>query len=317
MSVPGERPSDRPGDRPGERSGRHAAGSAETGVIHDIGYRHYRGARLGRSAIVRSLYVDSLRGAFGIGRSAKSKISPFLLLALICVPALAVAIILNVTPVQELPFPLPSYASFVYPLLVLYVGGQAPASVSRDLRFGVTSLYFSRPLRRTDYVAAKFAALTTAVAAVLLLPLLILLSGALLSELPRDDSLVGFAQSLLGVVLLAPMIAGIALAIASVTPRRGLGVAAVVAVLVILWAVQGAVQGIMTDQGRDDIAWWAQLISPGTIVDGLAAWAFDIEAASGAAPQGAAGMLWIAAVVVLACGAFAFLHLRYRKVSVS
>lgn len=310
MSVPGDLP-------PPPHPGRHAAGPAETGVIHDIGYRHYRGSRLGRSAIVRSLYLDSLRGAFGLGRSTKSKISPFLLLALVCVPAMVAAIVANVSATTELPFPLPSYASFVYPLLILYVGGQAPASVSRDLRFRVTSLYFSRPLRRGDYVVAKFAALTTAVVIVIVLPLLILLGGILLSEVPRGETLTSFAQALLGVVLLAPTLAGIALAIASVTPRRGLGVAAVVAVLIILWGVQGAVQGIMTEQGREDLAWWAQLISPGTIVDGLTAWLFDIDPASGAVPDGAAGALWIVAVLVLAAGAFGFLQLRYRKVSVS
>ena len=50
--------------------------------IHNIGYRHYDGPRLGAGFIGRSLYVDTLRGAFGLGRSAKSKIMPFVLLAL-------------------------------------------------------------------------------------------------------------------------------------------------------------------------------------------------------------------------------------------
>ena len=34
-----------------------------TGQIHDIGYRHYDGPRLGAGFISRSLYVDTLRGA--------------------------------------------------------------------------------------------------------------------------------------------------------------------------------------------------------------------------------------------------------------
>ena len=40
---------------------------AETGVIHDIGYRRYTGRRLGRAQIVRALYWHSLRSAFGLG----------------------------------------------------------------------------------------------------------------------------------------------------------------------------------------------------------------------------------------------------------
>ncbi len=287
------------------------------GVIHDIGYRHYDGVRLGRWPVVRALFLDSLRGAFGLGRSARSKIAPFLLLAVMSVPALVVAIALNVTTASELPFPMPTYAAFIYPLLILYVGGQAPASVSRDLRFRVTTLYFSRPLRRSDYVGAKYAALTCAVVVVLLVPLLILLGGGLLSEVPAREVLQSFGQGVVGVVLLAAMVAGIGLAIASVTPRRGMGVAAVVAVLIILWALQGAVQSLIQEQGRDDIAWWTQLGSPLTVVDGLTGWAFDIPSASGLAPEGSAGLVWIAAVALVVGGSAGFLLARYRKVSVT
>ena len=46
--------------------------SAETGVIHDIGYRRYTGPRLGRAQIARALYWHSLRSAFGIGRGDKA-----------------------------------------------------------------------------------------------------------------------------------------------------------------------------------------------------------------------------------------------------
>ena len=46
--------------------------TARAGAIHDIGYRHYDGARLGASYIRRSLFVETLRGAYGLGRSARS-----------------------------------------------------------------------------------------------------------------------------------------------------------------------------------------------------------------------------------------------------
>jgi ABC-2 type transport system permease protein len=49
---------------------------ARAGVIHDIGYRHYEGPRLGRAAIARALGWHSLRSAFGVGRGAKAKIIP-------------------------------------------------------------------------------------------------------------------------------------------------------------------------------------------------------------------------------------------------
>ena len=47
--------------------------NTRTGVIHDIGYRHYDGPRLGASYIRRALYVETLRGAYGLGRSARRR----------------------------------------------------------------------------------------------------------------------------------------------------------------------------------------------------------------------------------------------------
>ena len=63
-------------------------GAAESGVIHDIGYRHYDGERGGRPAIRRAMYVESARGAYGLGRAGRTKVMPALLLAAICLPAL-------------------------------------------------------------------------------------------------------------------------------------------------------------------------------------------------------------------------------------
>ena len=60
-------------------AGSGAPGTA--GVIHDLGYRHYDGPRLGRGAIIRALYWHSLRSAYGIGRGAKAKIVPILTFA--------------------------------------------------------------------------------------------------------------------------------------------------------------------------------------------------------------------------------------------
>ena len=58
-----------------------------TSVIHDIGYRHYDGPRLGRAYAVRSLYLHGLRAAYGLGRPAKAKIMPFFLFAIMLLPA--------------------------------------------------------------------------------------------------------------------------------------------------------------------------------------------------------------------------------------
>ena len=44
---------------------------AAAGAIYDIGYRNYEGARLGRGYAFRTLYVHSLRTAFGLGRGGR------------------------------------------------------------------------------------------------------------------------------------------------------------------------------------------------------------------------------------------------------
>jgi ABC-2 type transport system permease protein len=147
--------------RSGEAHGRHSAGS-EQGVIHDIGYRHYKGRRLGRGYVTRSLFVDSLRGAYGLGRSARSKVMPMLLGALMCLPALVIVIVVNATAADRLPLAYTDYALRLQTVVAIFVAAQAPQSVSRDLRFHTMPLYLSRPPRRVDYVLAKYAAMTSA-----------------------------------------------------------------------------------------------------------------------------------------------------------
>ncbi|CAM5634428.1 hypothetical protein SANTM175S_07593 [Streptomyces antimycoticus] len=72
-------------------------------VIHNIGYRHYDGPRLGRAYARRSLFSQSLRGAYGLGRSAKSKVAPMLLFAVMCMPASIIVAVAIATKVDELP----------------------------------------------------------------------------------------------------------------------------------------------------------------------------------------------------------------------
>ena len=59
--------------------------------------------------------------------------------------------------------------------------------MSRDLRFRVAPLYFSRPLSRQQYVQAKYAGMATAVFILMAMPITLLLAGAMLAELPVRD----------------------------------------------------------------------------------------------------------------------------------
>ena len=213
------------------------------GAIHDIGYRHYDGPRLGRGYIRKSLFAESLRGSYGFGRSTRSKVMPILLLAGICLPALIISIVTSAFGADRLPITYTSYPFRVQVVIAIFVAAQAPAIMSRDLRYRVISLYFSRPLDRADYVLAKYAAMVSALFVLIALPLTILFLGALLAKLPVRDNLPDYLRAMAAAVLYALVIAGIGLLVAAMTPRRGLGVAAVISVLLILSGVQLAVVG--------------------------------------------------------------------------
>ena len=293
-----------------------ASPASDAGVIHDIGYRHYDGPRLGRAYVRRSLFLESARGGFGLGRSARSKIVPLGLLVVMSLPALVSVAITAIVGLDSLPIGFESYVLSLQVIVGVYVAAQAPASVSRDLRFGVLPLHFSRPMERRDYVSAKFAAMVADVAVLLAVPLTILLAGTFLVRLPVGENLLDYAQALGGALLLAVLLSGIGLVIASVTPRRGLGVAAIVTVLLVLSGVQAAVSSILEVEGLRTAAGWAGLLSPVTLVEGVAATLLRFESDVPIGPPGAvggAGFVLAYLLVVAAC-VLALLR-RYRKVS--
>src|SRR5687767_2882857 len=95
------------------------------GVTHDIGYRHHDGPRGNRSHIRRALFLDSLRGAFGLGRSGRSKVMPMLLFAVMCVPALGIVAVTGVTGATELVAGYPSYLLNLQLVISIFVAAQA------------------------------------------------------------------------------------------------------------------------------------------------------------------------------------------------
>lgn len=292
------------------------AGADASSAIHDIGYRHYDGPRLGRGYIRRSLFVESARGAYGLGRTGRAKVVPMLLAVAMVLPALVIVVATTVTGAPDLVSGYGSYALILQLVIAIYVAGQAPASVSRDLRFAVTPLYFSRPMERVDYVSAKFAAMAAAIFALVAAPLTVLFVGALLADLPLSEQLPGYLRALAGGLLLALVLAGIGLVIASITPRRGLGVAAVIAVLMVLAAVQGTAQGIAYEQGARTAAMYLGLISPFTLVAGIETALLGAETTEWYTPTDVGpGLVFAGVAVLIVVACYAALLRRYRKVS--
>jgi ABC-2 type transport system permease protein len=292
--------------------------ASHAGAIHDIGYRHYDGPRLGTTYIGRSLFVHSLRGAFGLGRSARTKVMPMLLVVVMALPAFIIAAIAIFGGGDDLPLEYTAYPLNLSIIVSIFVASQAPQSVSRDLRYGVVALYFSRPLSRHAYVQAKLLAMTAALFLLLALPLVLLYGGALLGQMAFWDNTRGFLIALVGAAMYAVVLAAIGLLIAAFTPRRGLGVAAIVAVLVVLSGVWGTVAGIAQEQNKDTLTGYAGLISPFTLVDGLQASLLRAKPTTDAGPPGfTGGVVYTLAAIALVAACYGLLVRRYRKISVS
>ncbi|WP_329456938.1 ABC transporter permease [Streptomyces sp. NBC_01497] len=291
-------------------------GADATTRIHNIGYRNYDGARLGRSYARRSLYTQSLRGAFGLGRSGKSKVLPMILFAVMCLPAALVVAVAVVTHAKNLSVEYTRYAILLQAVIGLFLAAQAPQSVSRDLRFRSVPLYFSRPIERRDYVLAKFGAMSTALFVLTAAPVVILYIGALLAKLDFADQTKGFGEGLVSVAVLSLLFGGIGLVLAALTPRRGFGVAAVIATLVISYGAVSTVQVIVWAGTPSSAVSWLGLFSPITLVDGFQT-AFLGASSSfpgGMGPGAGTGVVYLLVILGLVAGSYGVLMRRYREV---
>ncbi|MER8042638.1 ABC transporter permease [Streptomyces sp. NPDC094032] len=286
--------------------------------IHNIGYRGYDGARLGRPAARRALFSQSLRGAYGLGRSAKSKVLPMLLFAVMCVPALIIVAVAVFTKSSKLAIEYTQYAIFLQMVIAIFVASQAPQSVSRDLRFRTVPLYFARPIERVDYVLAKYGAMASAMFILTASPLLILWIGSLLAKMDFAEQTKMLGEGLVSVALLSLLFGGIGLVMAALTPRRGFGVAAVIATLVISYGAVSTLQGIAYGTDNIGAVKWIGLFSPITLIGGVQdAFLGAPTAAPGgeaAAPGTAVGLIYLLVVLALIAGSYGVLMRRYRKV---
>lgn len=291
-------------------------GVANDSVIHDIGFRHYDGPRLGRGWAFRSLLYETLRGAFGLGRPAKVKIMPWILIGMFTIPAIVIVAVVVLTGQQELPLTYTQYPLAISLLVTIFLAGRAPYAVSRDLRDGIMPLYLSRPIRRQDYVYAKLLGLASAVWIFIATPVTILFIGALLAKFPVRDAIFGWLGGLLMAAVLSILITSIALVLASLTKRKGLGVAAVIATLVLLNGFTSILIGVVGAQGSETTASYFAVLEPYILVDALAgAWLGTETLYPYASTNTALSTLYFtAALVVIVAGAVAILLRRFKKV---
>ena len=134
-----------------------------SGVIHDLGYRHYDGPRDGTPTIARTLYLTGVRHCFGLGRSGRSKVLPFVLLGMSLLPAAIVVGVVVLTGLSQLPVSYADYTNQTQLLVSLFAAAQAPVLFSRDLRHRSIVLYLARPLAAPVFALVRWLSLTVAV----------------------------------------------------------------------------------------------------------------------------------------------------------
>jgi ABC-2 type transport system permease protein len=257
---------------------------------------------------VRSLYVHSLRTAFGLGRSAKAKILPVGILALGCVAALVLVVVSSQLPSSVITYVgIASTFSYGVTAFVAVVG---PELVSRDLRNSLLPLYFSRPITRSDYALAKLGALASAVFVVFAAPMLIMFIGVSFSDkngfsgILSDSGLL--LQGLLAALIHSIVFAALALPLASVTGRRVFATGMIIAVFLLT----APVSGVLAEVSTGSLSSLAGLFDPISLLNGVDSWLFG----SGLIQIGGYGPVYGLTTVGLAAIGTALVLWRYRTV---
>jgi ABC-2 type transport system permease protein len=284
---------------------------SESSVIHDIGYQRYEGPRLGRPAVFGALYVQSLRAAFGFGRTFKGKIFPWAVGGITVLVAVIVAAVRSQAGI--IVFTYVTFDDAMSFLIIFFVAIVAPELVSRDLRAGVLPLYFSRPLRASDYVLAKVAALVTAVWLLLGVPQFIMFLGAAFTTKTGmrgvwhelGDLLPGWGYSLIW----AFVFASISLLIASLTGKRAFAAGGIVALFLMTAPVVG-VLNILPSRTAQQLS---GLASPNSLVSGVGTWL--VRTTNPGIDIGRFGPVYAIEAATLIAACLLLLLARYRKVA--
>jgi ABC-2 type transport system permease protein len=211
-------------------------------VIYDRGYRTYEGERTGPSGARRAVYKDGIRRILGLGRKARDKVYPWLMIAIaLAMAAIVIGIHWLIGDLAEsLSEGVPSYGELfdLYSWIgLLFIAFAGPWLLIPDRTRGVLSVYFSRPLTVDGYLVAKVGAFATVVGAIYLVPQIVLHIGL---GLISDDGFLTYMGDNLDVLWKVPvttlafvgMHGALALLLSAVIARPGIASAAFLGVLI-------------------------------------------------------------------------------------
>lgn len=290
------------------------AATAKAGALYDLGYQRYTGKRLDRANAVRTLFAFSLRTAFGLGRGARSKVIPSIILAVVFIPAIVSVGAASTTGFTAL-ISYSNHLQFTSFLIALFAAAQAPELIVTDRQYGVLTLYLARPINGVLYVLAKLVALVAAMMVLTLGPQLVLFLGKVfISPSPwaafKDEWTV-LGPLIFGTFTVSCFIGSVALAIASFAGRRAYASASVIAFFLLVPAAATAIRTLATGETKRYLI----LSHPILVINGFGNWIFHIEAKRRTQVGRAdlPGSYYFAVMLAVIAVATTVLLLRYRR----
>jgi ABC-type transport system involved in multi-copper enzyme maturation permease subunit len=288
-------------------------------VIYDRGYRSYEGERRGRSAIRRAIARDGIRRILGLRRKARRKILPWSLLVIGVVMA-AVIIGLHFVAgslAAGLEEGLPSYPDLfdLYSrIALLFIAVTGPELLIPDRTQGVLSVYFSRPMRVSDYLTGKLIAYLTVAGAIYVVPQLLLHLG--LAGL-SDAGFLSYLGSNLDILWKVPAVAlgflavhgGLLAILSSLIDRTGFAAAAYLAILI----AGNGIAGVIADAGFAGSR-YVSLLALDDHARFVRDWVFGSDLGL-YRPEESGFEPWVSAVSIAVVAVFGawFAYRRYRK----
>ncbi len=297
-----------------------AAAPSADGTVYDLGYAPHEGSRLGRRAAIRAMFVDGSRRVLGLRRKAMTKVLPWGLIGAAIVPAAWVValtfVIAGFTLEDAGPFGDPAeFFETIGMLAMFFVALVAPALLIPDRQHGVLAIYASRPVRASDYLLARGAALVALTSLFMLIPHAILYVG--ISSLYEDGFRAGLVENgkqipeILGTIVAYVLAYGAPAFLVSVFVRR---VPIATGVYVFIMFVTGSLVEAMPRATEllvfKVLAPFALFWNPLSVRD----WLFDREPDQFALDR--AGLEpWVGAVaiIVIAVATAVIAHRRYRR----
>lgn len=289
-------------------------------VIYDRGYRTYDGDRNGPSGARTAVYRDGIRRVLGLGRKAREKVFPWMMIAIALTMA---AVVIGVhwfigDLAQALADGVPSYGELfdMYSWIsLLFIAFAGPWLLIPDRTRGVLSVYFSRPLTVDGYLLSKFGAFATVVGAIYLVPQVFLHLGL---GLISSDGFLTYMGDNLEVLWKVPlttaafvlMHGALAFLLSAFVNRPGIASAAFLGVL-----IPGRFIAAQVSEASFPGARWSSLLAfdhlPRIIRD-------ELFRDTVIYPAEAAGFgAWSAAAVILGVGLVAavLVRIRYRRLA--